>query len=394
MAILIIRLFEDHTKQALYFDDAGLLTANTSIQSLDEISDAQHHRLILLLPGTQVHMLTVKLPTMSATELQQAVPNTLEEQLTQDISDLYFAIGEADDDNLRHVAVMRKAQWNNLLDELKDADLTPEFIIPDYLALPTAEQSWSIYVDAETALVRLSTQTGFGCDPDLLDSLITLTLKESTEAPEKIHLYTAAGVNAPQLEVAAAENTTSKQFEALIEPLELLQNAPFNMLKRQFRKKRKKTQQRSYWYWCGVSFASLIAVFFLGQVALYIDFKVRSESLNKQLLTTYQRIIPGATALTESKFRTEELLKQYELSPNPFMSILQRIGRVKIQNTTISINSLNYTKAKVTLVISASTNSELNQFNQQLTNAGLKITSNQTNAADKKIIETITVEML
>ena len=172
------------------------------------------------------------------------------------------------------------------------------------------------------------------------------------------------------------------------------QNPPFNMLQRQFRKKHKKTQQRSYWYWCGMSFASLVAILFIGQIALYTDFKIKIHSLNKQLISTYQKIVPGVTELDNAKFRTQKLLKQYELAPNPFMQILQRIGHVKLQNKSINISTLNYIKDKITLVISANTNNELNQFNQQLTHAGLKINSNQTNIANKQITETITVEVL
>ena len=243
MAILIIRIFEDHTKQLFHFDDQGVLATNNSIQSFHELTDIHDSKLIILLPGTHVHMFKVNLPTMSASELQQAVPNSLEEQLSEDISELYFTIGEADDNKNRSVTVIRRTYWSQLIDELKQAGLTPDVIIPDYLALPLTAHRWSVYVDTETVLVRLAAQAGFSCDPNLINQLLSLTLNDTTtEIPEHVHIYIASTATPPKLELAAAANTQHRDFETLVTPLELLQNPPFNMLQRQFRKKHKKTQ--------------------------------------------------------------------------------------------------------------------------------------------------------
>ena len=389
MTTAIVRLFEDHTKLAMHYDDAGLFISTTPIQSFKDLVAKDIGKLIVLLPGTQIHILTVEVPAMSSAELQQAVPNILEEELAEDISELHFIIGEADAHNRRTVAVMRLSIWQQLLSELDQADCHANFITADFLALPWEAQSWSIYVDSESALVKCSDDRGFSCDPNLLNTLINQTLSEQ-EAPEQVTVYAPANTELPQLDIASAKNSQTTNFENLISP-PVIEKSAFNFLQRQ-RRKKSQTTERSYWYWCGVSFACFIAILFLGQVALYINFKATSRSLNQQLLSTYQRVIPGIQSLDQPKFRTEEILKQYELAPNPLMVMLQRIGQVKDKNPLIQVITLSYSNNKLTLTISATSNDSLNQFNQQLTANNLKIISNQTNNTDKNISETITVE--
>jgi type II secretion system protein L len=392
MAILIIRLYEDHSKELLRYSDDGVFESSSALASF---SDIEHdHKLIILLPGFNVNILSVTLPNMSVNELQQAVPNFLEEQLSEDISELYFSIGDANESGKRQVAVMQQAKWDALLVDLKESELSPDLVLPDFLSLPIHEDSWTIFCNHTEALVRFGKQNGFSCDPELLDTLVQLKLKEAAEAPDKVELICDPDVTMPQLQLASGANTQTGSLAESINPNELLEQPPFNMLQKQFRTKRRKTAQRSYWYWCGVSFATLIAVFFIGQVALYIDFKIESHSLNKKTLAAYQRVFPGSTQLVEPKFRVEEQLKEYELTPNPFISIVERIGKVKKNNSDIILKSLNYTNNKATLVIIANSNAELNQFNQQLSHAGLKIISNQTSVINKKINETLVVEIV
>ncbi len=392
MATLIIRLHEDHTKEVMYFGEDGTLQQCKPVKAFSEITDNDIDQLIILLPGTCVHMLSVTLPPMSHTELQQAVPNILEEKLAQDITQSYFSIGDADADNKRSIAVIEQILWDTLLSELKRANLSATVIMPDYLALPFVEDSWTIFCEAQYALLRLSTQNGLACDTALANAMLSLKLEEATTPPNSIKLICDPNSPTPQIERVSSENTSTHTFAELVDPQQLIHHPTFNMLERQLRKK--KQTHRSYWYWSGVCFASLIAVFFLGQVALYIDFKIQSKNVNQALLSTYQKVFPGTTALEQPRFRIEQELREYELEPNPFIRILERIGHVKAQDNAITINTLSYTNGKLTLVIIANTNSALNQFNQQLSNAGLKITSNQTDTVAKQLNETLTVELL
>lgn len=393
MATLVIRLCDNHKNTAMHFNDAGALERSESFTHLSEIKNHTEEKLIILLPGSSVHMTTAVLPNMSATELQQAAPNLLEEQLAEDISTLHFAIGDANTDNKRHIAVINKETWDALITDLKNNRLAPALIIPDYLALTLDADSWTLFCEHEYSLVRLGQQDGYACDTALLNTLISLNLAETQEAPESVKLIHDNNIKAPQLDVTSPLNTRSDSFSNLIHPNTLLNDPPFNMTTKQFRKKRQKNQ-RSYWYWCGVSFASLLVVLFLGQLALFTDFKIKSNQLDHKMLSTYQKVFPGATQLVEPKFRIEQQLKEYELAPNPFMQILARIGQVKKQNSNIDITTLSYTNNKITFIAVANNNSDLNQFNKQLTHAGLKITSNQTNTANKKITETLSVELL
>ena len=188
MTTLIIKLCDDHSNVAMHFNDEGVFERSESFTQLRELNDITDHKLIVLLPGTSVHMLTATLPSMSATELQQAAPNIVEEQLSEDINGLYFAVGEADSENKRHIAVIRQTIWDTLIHDLKENNLSPSLIIPDYLALPIDEESWTIFCGQPQSLVRLGKQQGYACDTNLLETLISLNLNEAAQAPNSVKI--------------------------------------------------------------------------------------------------------------------------------------------------------------------------------------------------------------
>ncbi|PHQ81606.1 MAG: hypothetical protein COB66_01740 [Coxiella sp. (in: Bacteria)] len=389
--IVIVRQFEDNTRQYSVVQDDGSVEAVMPLTTLDDLPTAQNARVIIVLPGAQVHMLSVTLPKMSNNELQQAVPNMLEEQLSQDINQLYFAIGVPNDNNLRHVAITDKTRWDALISELKEHNIKPSLILPDYLCLPLSEHSWSLYMDTAMIMVRTGLQSGFSTDRALFELSLSLTLQECEQRPQQLHVGIEPNATAAKLDVDIPAQTIKNSFEALIDVNTLIEHSPFNLLQNQIRQKRHKTQQRSYWSWCRLSVTVFIAVLFLGQVGLFIDLKTKSSHLNHQLLSLYQQAFPGATQLVEPKFRIEQLVKEYELSANPFVSILQRVATINAHMSAITINAITYTDNAMTLVISARSNTSINAFNKALTNTGLSIKKNQTQTKNKTVIETLTV---
>ncbi len=391
MTTLIIRLCEDNTKLLLHYDATGVLQDSNAVHTWHEVSaQAVANHMIILLPGTVVRMLPVTLPNMSMAELQQAVPNSLEEQLAEDIHELHFSIGDATGTNQRYVAIIQKKIWHTLLDELKTHNVCPDLIFPDYLALPLEQNCCTVYIDSKYMLLRSSAAQGFTSDANLLNTVLPLYLAQTQVAPSSMHIIHDPAVAEPHVDTSIPTTTSTFEFAQILQPNALLEHPPFNMLTRPFRKRRKSTE-RSYWYWCGVSFICCIAILFLSQLALYIDFKIKHASLDRQLLTAYQRVFPGVSQLIDPRLRVEAELKAYALNPNPVMLILQKIAQVKSKNSAISITTLNYASSKITMTITADTELQLTQFNKQLTDFGLHITSNQAPLDNKKISETLTI---
>ena len=359
--LTIIRQFENNTYRITEIDSDGNSILSAVLPSLTGTTINTKNRLLYLIPGTQAHILTIETPKMSANELKQAIPNLLEEKLADDIDTLHFVIGAVNHNNCRCVCVIKKNVWEPLLALLKELDLQPDLIIPDYLALPLTENNSSLLIEKNTAFFRSGAQEGFAIEAALLDVVL------ENDRPQK---------------------TYTGELEALINSDDLERSTPLNLLKI---KKRRSKNKVSYWRWCGLSAASFVILLFLGQLLLYAGFTVKNVRLNKQILARYQQFFPGDRSLTDPKLRIERLLKSYELASNPFVTILKRIAAVKTKLSGVLIQEIGYAHAAETVNLIADSRSDLTTFNKALLNSGLVIKNNQTLIKNKKMSELITV---
>jgi general secretion pathway protein L len=89
-------------------------------------------KLVVLAPATQVLLAEPDLPPGSGVKLARAVPFALEEQLTEDIDQLYFAIGRRGATGKTPVAVVSREIIEGWLAMLDAAGLTPVAIFRTY----------------------------------------------------------------------------------------------------------------------------------------------------------------------------------------------------------------------------------------------------------------------
>jgi general secretion pathway protein L len=93
--------------------------------------------------------------------MRAAVPYMLEDELAQDVDDLFFAYAKLNDDEDGHncfVAVTERAQMLQWQGWLRDADIQANTIEPDVLAMPYTAGQWSaIALKATSTLASSST---------------------------------------------------------------------------------------------------------------------------------------------------------------------------------------------------------------------------------------------
>lgn len=120
--------------------------------ALEELSEkGQSRDVIALFPASKVQLKTVVLPTKYNRKLESALPFMLEEELACEIDDVLISIGEPCMQGEKHaiqVAVCQRAWFENWLDILKTAELSPSRALPDALLLPQFD-------DAEVSAVAL-----------------------------------------------------------------------------------------------------------------------------------------------------------------------------------------------------------------------------------------------
>ena len=93
-------------------------------------------KVVALVPATQTLLAEPELPPGSGIKLARAVPFALEEQLTEDIEQMSFAIGRRRASGGTTVAAVSRAVLQKWIADLRAAGLEPVAIYPDILLMP------------------------------------------------------------------------------------------------------------------------------------------------------------------------------------------------------------------------------------------------------------------
>ena len=78
----------------------------------DAAAMAVGKQVIVLVPGTDVILTSVTVPTRNRNRMAAAVPYLLEEQLAADVDESHFALGERDAEGRVAVAVVSRARMD------------------------------------------------------------------------------------------------------------------------------------------------------------------------------------------------------------------------------------------------------------------------------------------
>ena len=119
----------------------------TSAEQLSELTAKAQQRVVtVFVPGSDVILKRVSMPTKSKRSMRAAVPYMLEDELAQDVDDLFFAyadIASDDDENNCFVAIVERAQMQMWLTWLADAKIKVKSLQSEVLAMPYTQGEWS-----------------------------------------------------------------------------------------------------------------------------------------------------------------------------------------------------------------------------------------------------------
>ena len=137
---------------------SGELPDASALASLTERTRLR--KALVLVPGADVRLCQVDLPPKANRKILNAIPFMLEDELADDISELFFAFGPKTG-NKQAVAIVSHetvAQWRQWIE---DAGFSCDTMLPDTLALPQPDdQHWSAIALGEQLIVRQGSWQG------------------------------------------------------------------------------------------------------------------------------------------------------------------------------------------------------------------------------------------
>jgi general secretion pathway protein L len=115
---------------------------------------ARTAKVVALAPATQVLLAEPELPPGSGVKLARAVPFALEEQLTEDIDELFFAIGHRQSSGRTPVAVVSRSVLQGWLAQLTAAGIEPSAIYADISLVPDNPGQTILWLEKSRLAVR------------------------------------------------------------------------------------------------------------------------------------------------------------------------------------------------------------------------------------------------
>lgn len=298
------------------FNNAGITDSGEA--SLEQLIDKHAGlRTTLLVPTEDLLLTSVSIPTGNKQKLRQAVPYALEEQLIDDVDELHYAIGAADSEGARRVAVVKRSKMAEWLQPFENTGLRLMACLPDIFALPQKEDDWTLLIENDGALLRTAKEAGYALPLEGLGELlnIELSLQDRGEgaAAQTIDLIDcrsdADQFDTSQLECNVERISCSEGLDLLIAP-ELNKPPALNLLQGEFSHSDELWRHLKPWRAAAVLVLGTMLLSMSGWVVEYRRLIDQDQALTVSIEKIYRQTFPSARKIINPRLQMEQKLVQ------------------------------------------------------------------------------------
>lgn len=320
--------------------------------SLSELAEkTRGHKCIVLLDSSLLTIATIKLPTQNRQRQIQAVPFAMEDQLASDIDDTHFALSKRPQGNALTVAAINKDTLDDILQQFEQAGLFVDTLLPDVLALPLRDNGWTILIDQQRVLIKMSADQGVYTDRDNLTTLLKILLTKTSQPPQQLLLlhndednHAAELIEHTDMALSVETFTSSALsiFASNLQPAQQL-----NILQGQYTRK----HQGSFSWQPWRAAAGLAGIWLLLQMSLTAietqQLEQKNMQLTRQIEDQFKRAIPEAKKYTGMRNRMKTRLKELKSgsassADQIFLDMLAQASPALSSNKKVTINGISY----------------------------------------------------
>ncbi len=346
--------------------------------------------MIVIAPPTAASCIEVPLPSLKSSQLQQALPFLLEENLIDDVETLHFATGKFQQEGTA-VAIVSKKMMREWLAALKNINVFPSAIIPAPLALSYEENHWHIALTEHHAIVRMGKYSGFSCDKNNLNLLLELKINEDRSAPEKIILENYSDDKNFQLKTNRPVEINEHAPEQFIQDLTKWnqENPVINLLQGEYGVKKdfKKSWQIPSYLALGA-----IAILFLGNVLGSLILYFQAAQIEHQIKIIYKKNFPESTVMISPRDRMQAKLNSIAAGQDLFLSSLTLIGKSFTETPKIQLQNLQFHHQQFSIELSADSFNTLDHFVQSMKTKGLAVKQQSAAMIDNQVKANLLIE--
>ncbi len=311
----------------------------------------------LLLRGEQLVLTESTLSARNTRQVAAALPYLLEEQLAVPPDRLHLASHTGHAKDSYQVAIIDRQLLGNLLNEVTDHGIKLIGAFADIQAVPLKENSLTVVIDANRALLRAVDGLGFAAPVAVAASLVRQQSAASQKTPATG--FTTGEIDGSAAELLQAVNLKPGQLQHINQPLELLARglqplSAVNLLQGEFKSVISKPAEK-FPLLSPLLLLTLLAVLALNSWQGQQQQQHRLDSVNQQIEQIYQQHFGVAAPIGE--FRQDALNRLAELrplAPETAGIIFQLARIINLLPAQLSLEQVEYDDPQLVLTLRVS----------------------------------------
>jgi general secretion pathway protein L len=346
-------------------------------------------KVVALAPATQILLAEPELPPGSGVKLARAVPFALEEQLTEDIDQLSFAVGRRRPSGTTPVAAVSRTVLHGWVEDLHAAGLEPLAIYPDISLMPDNPSLTVLWLENERLSVRRPRTLPFavelspvsealvvaGVIPDPLD-----TTSEPKAAESAVLYITREDWTRVQDEF----DDLSEKFASL--KVQLLPDGPLpwlargladteavNLLQGDFARATDYGARWRQWRTAAALALGLLVVHVAAQAVQIRQAKHETAALDGQIASVFSAAMPNET-LQDPRRQMQSRLDRIRKSgagPEEFLRTLKALGGAMAVTPKTDIEALSFREDSLDMKVNTQSLASLSQLSQFIATQGM-----------------------
>jgi general secretion pathway protein L len=374
----------------LTLDDAGAPTPTRQRGSLSLAAAVwRSGRLVVLAPATQILLAEPELPPGSGVKLARAVPFALEEQLTEDVDLLSFAIGRRRGNGGTPVAVVSRSVLQGWIAGLTAAGLEPQAIYPDISLMPENPGQTVLWLEQERLAVRRPGALPFAVElSPVRDALVVAGViadpLESSAEPKPKESAILYVTREDWVRVQGDFEDLLEDFASL--KVQLLADGPLpwlarglgnpdavNLLQGEFSRTTDYGARWRQWRIAAALAASLLVIHVAAQALQIRSAKHESAALDGEISQIFSSAMPGDAPTDPCRQMQSKLekIRKSGAGPQYFLRTLQTLSGALAVTPKTTISALSYRDDSLDMTVSAPSLAALSQLTQFVGKEGL-----------------------
>ncbi|MDJ0807232.1 MAG: type II secretion system protein GspL [Gammaproteobacteria bacterium] len=363
--------------------------------SLEEAAEQiKGWRHLAVVSSNELMLTHVDIPAKHRQRLIQAIPYTLENDLTEEIDALHFAHQVSPTDGTA-VAVVSRQRVSAWLERMEKHHLSPRGLYPGVFCLPYMPTSWSVYLNEDFALVRTASNAGFVTDAENLPLFLNKALDEVDFLPDQLDLYLAPQLHdetaiLPLADLDVPYHLVNPDVEATrLFSENLDEKHGVNLLQGDFKQIDQTSLQWRKWLPAAVIFCVLLGIHIVSTVLDYSAFNKQSRLLAEQTRQVFRDAFPDIKRIVDPKVQMEQQLKLLRKGGNvdhgDFLSLLSPPASTVGEERDSRIESISYRDGKLDLKMLLKDLQSLDDIKRQIEAQNLSVEIRSANASGKQI---------